>query len=519
MKLTLQRAAFAALAGFGLLNLVAASNPASAQKAQDTIRLAVNDPFNVLDSYAIGHEEANGFNRAVYQHLISYDEYKKQWVPVLAKSFKRIDEQTLEFELRDNIKFHNGNTFDASDVKATFDYITSPGSKVVFKDRFSWIKETEVLGPYKIRVHSTKAFSTDLGVLAYRARIYDGETLNALQEKTDYGRAGSGVGTGPYKIVSLDRNKGAAIERFDAFAGDKNYFKAPVRRVEALFIPDKQTRIAQLLTGGIDLMRNIGPDEAEDLKGNPNLGVTTTPSGVFVYVTFDAIGRSANKAMMDERVRKAFIMAVDRKLLVTKIIPGGDKAYLTKGICLPSVFGCTATTDPVGYDPAQAKKLLAEAGYPNGLDLTIHVFEPVKYIAEALAGEVRKVGIRASVESLTSSVYIKKRGDGEFTAFVGNYPTGTHPDMVTLWDFFFSDPRDYWKDDVINKIAAAGDTQFDDAKRAVSFAPALDRINEKAYIFPISEMPMMWAHNKDVVITPNALADSYPIVGDFAWKK
>ena len=506
--------AAAALSAMSML-----ASPALAQKDKDTIRLAVNDPFNVLDSYAIGHEEANGFNRAVYQHLINYDEYNKKWVSVLAKSFRRVNDTTLEFDLRENIKFHNGNTFDANDIKAVTDHITSPNSKVVFKDRYSWIKQTEVLSPYKLRITSTKAFSTDLGALAYRVRVYDGETLNGLADKLDYGRAGTSAGTGPYKLVSLDRNKGAAIERFDEFAGDKALFKAPVRRVEAHFIPDKQTRIAQLLTGGIDLMRNIGPDEAQDLKGNPGLGVTTTASGVFVYVTFDALGRSANKAMTDERVRKAFVMAVDRNLLVKGIIPGGDRAYLTKSICLPSVFGCTPTTEPVKYDPAGAKRLLAEAGYPNGLDLTIHVFEPVKYIAEALAGEVRKVGIRASVESLTSSVYIKKRGDGEFTSFVGNYPTGTHPDMVTLWDFFFSGSRDYWKDDFINKIAADGDLEFDDAKRAALYAPALDRVNAKAYIFPISEMPMVWAHNKDIAVTPNALGDSYPIVGDFFWKK
>jgi ABC-type transport system substrate-binding protein len=116
-------------------------------------------------------------------------------------------------------------------------------------------------------------------------------------------------------------------------------------------------------------------------------------------------------------------------------------------------------------------------------------------------------------------VYVKKRGDGELTAFVGQYPTGTHPDMVTLWDFFFTGNRDYWKDDVIAKIAAAGNVEFDDAKRAALYTPALNRVNEKAYIFPVSEMPMLWAHNKDVVVMPDLLADSAPVLGDFMWKK
>jgi peptide/nickel transport system substrate-binding protein len=506
------KAAAAALAAIGF------AGPAVAQKAQDTIRLAINDPFSVLDSYTVGHEESNTFNRTLYQHLIAYDEHKKKWVGILAKDFRRINPTTLEFDLRENVKYHNGNPFNADDVKYTADWAGAPDSKVVFKDRYTWIKDVEILSPYKIRIHSKSPFSTDLGALAYRLRIYDKETHQPLQDKSDYGRIG--IGTGPYKLVSLDRNKGVVVEKFDGyFNGDGGYFRAPVKRVHGMFIPDRQTRIAQLMTGGIDLIRNMGADEAKDLATNPNLGITTTASGVLLYITLDAAGRSSNKAMTDERVRKAFIMAIDRDLIVKNFVPGGDKAILTKGICLPSVFGCAPTNEPYKYDPAQAKKLLAEAGYPDGLDLTIHVHDPQKTIAEAIAGEVRKVGFRASVEPLTLSVYVKKRGDGEFTSFVGSYPTGTHPDMATLWDFFFTGSRDYWKDPVIAKAAADGNLEFDDAKRTALYTPALNRVNEKAYIYPVSEMPMLWGHAKDVLVMPDPLADSAPVLGDFAWKK
>jgi peptide/nickel transport system substrate-binding protein len=490
---------------------------AQAQKDQDTIRLAINDPFNVLDSYSVGQEEANTFNRTIYQHLIAFDEYKQKWIPILAKSFKRIDNKTLEFDLRENVKYHNGNPFNADDVKYTFDWVTNPDSKVVFKDRYSWIQSTEILGPYKVRIHSNQAFSTDLGALAYRLRIYDKETHEPLQDKSDYGKIG--IGTGPYKLVSLDRNKGVIVERFDDYFGDEGYFRAPVKRVQAIPIPDRQTQIAQLLTGGIDLMRNIGADEAKDLAGHPNLGVTTTGSGVLLYVTFDAMGRSANKAMTDERVRKAFVMAIDRNLLVKKIVPGGDQAVMAKGICLPTNFGCAPSTEPYSYDPAEAKRLLAEAGYSNGLDLLIHAHVTVKAIAEAIAGEVRKVGFRASVESLPLSVYLKKRGDGEFTTFVNTYPTGTNPDMSNLWDFFFGGNRDYWNDAFIRQTAADGDREFDDAKRTALYTPALDLVNRKAYILPISEMPMLWAHQKDVEVMADTLSASSPVLGDFAWKK
>ena len=500
-----------------VIDLYTSISGALAQKAQDTIRLAINDPFNVLDSYTVGQEEANTFNRTIYQHLIAFDEYNKKWVPILAKSFKRIDDKTLEFDLRDNVKFHNGNPFNADDVKYTYDWVTAPDSKVVFKDRYSWIKQTEVINPYKVRIHSLNAFSTDLGALAYRLRVYDKETHEPLQDKSDYGRIG--VGTGPYKLVSLDRNKGVIVERIDDYYGDEGYYPAPVRRVHAIPIPDRNTRVAQLLTGGIDLMRNIGTDEARDLAGHPNLGITATDSGVLLYITFDAVGRSANKIMMDERVRKAFVMAIDRDLLVKRIVPAGDKAHIAHAICLPSVLGCAPSTEPYQYNPAEAKRLLAEAGYPNGVDLIIHTHNTVTYIAEAIAGEVRKVGFRATIETMPLSVYVKKRGDGDFTTFVNSYPTGTHPDMVTLWDFFFGGNRDYWHDTTIEKIAASGDLEFDDAKRTAIYTPALDRVNEKAYILPISEMPMLWAHDKNVEVTPDRLSASSPVLGDFGWKK
>ena len=123
------------------------------------------------------------------------------------------------------------------------------------------------------------------------------------------------------------------------------------------------------------------------------------------------------------------------------------------------------------------------------------------------------------MQPLPSTVYVKKRADGELTTFVGNYPTGTHPDMATLWDFFFAGPRDYWKDDQILKAYADGNVEFDDAKRVKLYTPALDRVNQRAYILPISEMPMLWAHHKDVKVMENPLAASSPVLGDFAWSK
>ncbi len=494
-----------------------ASAPAFAQKSQDTLRLAINDMFPVMDPYNFPLDENAAFYRTVYQGLVDYDEHHGKFVGTLAKSWKRLNPTTLEFELKDNVHFDNGDKFTAEDVKATFDWAGDEKTRIRFKDRYDWVQSVEILGPYHIIVHSKQPSQADMANLSYNLKILDKKALDALENKADYGRL-SPVATGPYKVVSIDKVKGIVLERVDDYHHDSgDYYRAPTKRLVGIPIPDRQTQQAQLLTGGVDLLRNVPPDQAQALAVVPNLAVTATSSVMLLYTTFDAVGRSSNKVMTDERVRKAFIMAIDRKAFVKNIVPAGDKAEIPNGICFSSTVACKVDNQPYPYNPTEAKKLLAEAGYPNGIDITLYAHEPVAYIATALSGELRKVGIRASVESLPLAVYVKKRGDGEFTAFTGFYPTSANPDTSNILSFFFGQDRDYWQDKMITDAFKQGETEFDIAKRTKIYTPALDRVNDKAYIFPISEMPVNWAHTKDVKVMPNPLSTGESRVGDFAW--
>ena len=505
----------------GAASLVLATAPAAdAQKSADTLRLAINDMFPSSDPYHFPLDENAEFYRTVYQPLVIFDEHQQKFVPILAKSYQRIDDTTFEFTLRDGVRFHNGDTFTADDAKATIDYVKDPKVNIRFKSRYDWVKSVEKLGPDKIRIVTKQPYALALSNLAYSISMLDAKALNGLDNKEDYGRL-SPIGTGPYKISYVDRNKGILVERDEDYFGksgaDGGYYRAPVARVHGLPIPDRETQKAELMTGQVDLLRNITADDARSLAKVPNVEVTNTPSGMLLYVTLDAAGRSANKAMTDERVRKAFIMAIDRKALVHNFVPGGDTAELPKSICFSWTTACAPTTEPYAYDPEQAKRLLAEAGYPNGFDLILHSHQPVAYIAEAIAGELRKVGIRATVEPLPLAAYVKQRGDGDFTAFTGFYPTTALPDVENILDFFFGGNRDYWNDKAIHRAETAGDTEFDLAKRTKIYTPALDRVNQHAYILPISELPIAWAHSKDVALLPNPMSKGETRLGDFAW--
>ena len=491
--------------------------PASAGRADDTLRIATTDWWSTLDPYQFPLDEAAVFYKTVYETLIGYDERARKFVPRLAKAWKLIDNRTIEFELRDDVKFHNGDAFGADDVVATINYLRDPAVRLRFKDRYDFVESVEKIGPFRVRVTAKTAFATMLEAFAYRFSIFDAKVLARLPDKADYGRV-EPVGTGAYKVVSLDQTK-MVLERFDDYYGKDGPMAAHMKRVIVTPMPDRQTQIVQFMTGNIDLIRNPTADAARDLASIPGTEITLRHNGMLMYVTLDTLGRSDNKVMKDQRVRRAFMAAIDRQELAKTVIPGGEIAEILDGICVKADIGCSATTKPPAYDPAEAKRLLAEAGYPDGFDLELDVHEPVKEIGEAIAGMVRKVGIRASVRPLPLALYVRMRGEGKFTAFLGFYPTNAQPDMDNIFDFFFEGNRDYWQDPVIKAAEHDGAVEFDEEKRFAIYEKGIDQVNKMNDILPVADLPMAFVHSKDVRIRENLLSPIDTQLADYEWVK
>lgn len=500
------------------LSLAAAIAPAHAQKSQDTLRLAVNNPFAVLSSFELPIDEASNFSREVYDYLLMYDEYNKKFVPSLAKSWKRIDPQTVEFELRDDIKFHNGDKFEAADVKATVDYIIDPKSKVTFPGNFTWIKEIEVLGPHKLRVRAVRPTGMDLMLLAYRISIYNGKLMDKLADKQDYGRINP-VGTGVYKVTSFDTNKGIAVERFDGYNTLPNK-KAHIRRVAGIPMPDKQTQAAQMLVGGIEMLRAVPPDTAKALSDqNKDVRVSYARTPNLIYLALDSVGNGPNKALKDQRVRQAIFMGIDRETIIKHIVPGGHVAEHVQNLCFESTLGCSYSVMPPKFDPAGAKKLLAEAGYPNGFEMNYVVFAPYKAIGEAIAGDLLKIGVRVSVQAVDISLYRRLQGDNKLEAWSSMFPTGNFPDSSNILGALFAPvAMRYFGDKAIDEAVTAGREEFDADKRPAIYKRAYDRNNEMNYNLPISSVPTVYVHSKDVDLKANPLSVGETYIADYVWK-
>jgi peptide/nickel transport system substrate-binding protein len=503
-------------AALGIAAVISCAHSASAQKSRDTLRAATTDWFPMMDPYHFPLDEAAIYYRTVYETLISYDERQKKFVPRLAKSWKRIDNRTIEFELRDDVKFSNGDKFDSADVLYTIQYLQDPNVKYRHKTLYEFIEKIEADGPYKIRIVSKEPLATDMQTIAYQFYVFDSKVHRALANKEDYGRTAP-VTTGPYKVASLDGSK-MVLERNELYYKD-GPGRAPIKTVVVQPMPERQTQIAHFMAGGLDLMGYVAADTARQLKQLPDARVKAQHSGQIIYVTLDAMGRSDNKAMTDQRVRKAFMMAVDREQLAKTVIPGGDilSNIVLQLACMPATIACSVTTKPPGYDPEGAKKLLAEAGYPNGFDLELNVHQPIKEVGEAMAGQLRAAGIRASVRPLPIALYSRLRGEGKFTAFLGSRPTNGQPDVSDIYEFYFTGNRDYWNDPIVKAAQRAGLVEFDAEKRIAVYEKGMDRVNEMNYILPVAELPMVWVHHKDVRLEENPLSALGSRLGDFFW--
>ena len=485
---------------------VAYAYPGVAQKSADTLRFPIVDPPQGVSYYEDPKTETVFSTSGVYDTLISYNEDTKAFEPALAKSWRRIDDVTLEFDLRDDVTWHDGQKFDADDFVYTMDWILDPKTQLRFKNYWDWVAKVEKLGPYKIRIVTKQPTAFDMSMIATYTYVEAKHAHGQVADKVSYIR--KPIGTSMYKVIRTDSATGIFMEKNANYQhGGAAKPASNIAKLNLLFIPEPGTRIAQFMAGQLDILpRDVPIDQAEDLvkQGGGSVEMSIGQGTYLYYIAIDAKGRSGVKALTDVRVRKAIFMAIDRDELYRLTLGKSGNVMRPEAMCWKSQFGCDYSVPLPKYDVEGAKKLMAEAGYANGFDLQISTFTNLeaKQKAEAIAGQLTKIGIRTSVAPKTLGSYRNDQRDGKLQVFTGGWPSGGMPDVTATLDFVFNAPdsRDYHGDEQLKKMAGEIDLIIDDAKRRAAAKPVFDRATEMAYFMPTAPGPVIAVHRKDLSV-------------------
>jgi peptide/nickel transport system substrate-binding protein len=490
--------------GLAVAVLLVSAGTAPAQKSKDTLRIGYQDPITTVDLVQDTKPETDLSGNGVFDSLVYYDGPSRSYKGVLAESWSRIDDKTLEFKLRRGVKWHDGSDFTAEDVVYSVKYLTDPASRIRYTN-LDFVDHAEKIDDYTVRIVEKQPTSYDLARM--NGTIFPAAIHGKLADKTEFGRK-TPVGTGPYKVETIDPVKGVTLVRNEAYVSTGAWRpKAAIGRVQAVPIPDLQTQIAQLMTGGIDLMHDVPKDQADQLAGAPNLHATASAGLVYFYMAMDSIARSGNTALQKVEVRRALEMAIDRESLARHVVAGGDAARVVNTLCVEIQADCPQKLDPMppGYDPAAARKLLADAGYADGFDVDITSIPGAQGIAEAVAGELRKIGVRAKVDHKTFGAYREKETQGKLEILIGHFWSSGAAPNGAMDKFFGAPARDYTKDDIIARLKAAAFGELDPEKRRADYQKIFERIDERAYILPLTTFPSVWVSTNEVEVEKGVL--------------
>lgn len=360
----------------------------------------------------------NAMARNIFDPLVLTDE-KQRLVPGLAESWKTVDDLTWELKLRKGVKFHDGTPFTADDVVFTFERApnvpNSPSSFGLYLKGKTIVKVDD----HTIQVKTEKPYplmANDLSNIIIVSKKH-GEGAST----TDYNKGKAAIGTGPFKFVEWVQGDRIILERNANYWGDK----AQWDKVIVKPIKSDPARVAALLAGDVDFIDEVPTTDIARLKKEGKLTLSDGISNRVIYLHLDHFrdespfvkakdGGPIKNPLRDLRVRQAISKAIDRKAIVQHVMEG---VAIPAGQLLPEgFFGVSKKLKPEKYDPNGAKKLLAEAGYKDGFQLTLHgpndrYLNDAK-IAEAIAQMLTRVGIKTAVETMTKSVYFKRASAG-----------------------------------------------------------------------------------------------------------
>ncbi|WP_090823448.1 glutathione ABC transporter substrate-binding protein [Paenibacillus sp. yr247] len=435
---------------------------------------------------------ANVYHGKIYEGLVKQDK-NMEIQPSLATEWKKVNETTWEFKLRQGVKFHDGTPFNAAAVKKTIDRVLDKKTASSRKDLFEMITEVKIIDDYTIQLITSYPFAPLLANLAH----YAGGIISpkAIDEQGDkLGQNPSG--TGPFKFESWTPGQEIKLSKNNEYWGEK----AKVEKVTFRVIPEDSTRIALVETGEAQLAEPVPVTDVERVSKSSSMTLVRSDALGVDYVGFNL----KKKPFDDVRVRKAINLAVDTEAILSGVYNNvGSKATSPMG---PKVWGFNPNLKGYPYDVNKAKELLKEAGYSNGFKTTIWTNDNktrVK-VAEVIQSQLKGIGINAEIKVLEWGAYLEATAKGEHDMYVLGWSNLTGDADYNQYFLFHTKAfgnvgnRHFYSNPEIDKLIDAGRRESDPAKRKEIYAKAQEIEMEDASMILLRNNQYLVASGKNV---------------------
>jgi len=514
MSLRTLKKAFGAIVAAGLMSLALAG---LAQAAD--LKLAMSSPPTSMDphfflAYANANVSAHMFDTMTMRDPDS------RIIPGLAESWKQVDDLTWEFKIRKGVKFHDGSELTTEDVTWSLDrpatIQNSPGKFDVYTKA---IVNKKVIDRYTIQLTTAQPYPLMLSDLAAIFIVQKKATQGLASD--DFAQGKGMIGTGPFKFVSYARDDRVEMVRNNDYWGPKPAWE----KVTLRFIPNPATRLAALLSGDVQAIENVPPPDLPKVRSDPKLSFFSKISHRVIYLFFDAKrdkspyvttrdGQPMDKnPLKDARVRLAISMAINRQGIKDHLMEGLSEP--TNNLVPSTLFGYDPNLKTVKFDPEGARKLLAEAGYPNGFGVTLHTpnnrYVNDEKIAETIAQNLTRIGLVTKVVAMPMATYSSKGIKHEWSFGLSGWGAQTGEVSSSLRALLACEDNKKgfgtynWgeycnpKMDVVLEKAIA---TVDDNERAGLLQQATEIAINDGGIIPIHLQVTTWATQKGIVYVP-----------------
>jgi peptide/nickel transport system substrate-binding protein len=518
------------------LPLVVLAAPTQAQE----LKIGLASEPTSMDPHFHNLGPNNAVRRHIFEGLVAQNSEQKVQ-PELASSWRAIDETTWEFKLRPNVKFSNGTDFTAKDVIYTICRVptveNSPSSFTFAVRNFTAVEAPD---PHTVVIKTASPLPlvpnnlATVGILSAQAnggenvkyRAGGCEGLGTPPKSPDFNEPAKAIGTGPYRLANYTRGTSIILER------NENHWGSKAHWAKVTFRPmsSQGARVAGLLAGDVDFIENPPIQDFERIK-SAGFQIAEGLSNRIIYIHLDQFqdpswktpgvkGTEGKNPFLDKRVREAVSKAINRQAIVDRIM-GGHAVAASELLPYP-LFGATKDMPVEKYDPEAAKRLLAEAGYPNGFEVTLGSpndrYINDEKIAQAVAQMLTRVGIKTNVDAMTASTFFTRRNKFEFSMYLagwgadsGEMSNSMNSLVVTLQPDKGLGPtnRGRYSNPKVDELVVKAMATVDDAAREKLLQEASKTAMSDYAIIPLHFEVTPWAFKKGLSYKPRV--DQYTL--------